>query len=72
IKDDRGRLEVQPSDLEGRGKSSKHFYNMVRILSRNNNPSDWKTGEPLRGSYELESHHIFPKSKLYGNLYNSN
>lgn len=72
IKDDRGRIEVQSSDLEGRGKSSKHFYNMVRILSRNNNPVDWKTGEPLRGSYELESHHIFPKSKLYGNLYDSN
>ncbi|WP_159903644.1 GmrSD restriction endonuclease domain-containing protein [Salinirussus salinus] len=72
IKDDRGRLEVQPSDLEGRGKSSKHFYNMVRIISRNNNPSDWKTGEPLRGSYKLESHHIFPKSQLYGNLYDSN
>jgi hypothetical protein len=72
IKDDRGRIEVQPSDLEGRGKSSKHFYNMVRIISRNNNPSDWKTGEPLRGSYELESHHIFPKSQLYGNLYDSN
>ena len=72
IRDDRGRIEVQPSDLEGRGKSSKHFYNMVRILSRDNNPVDWRTGEPLRGSYELESHHIFPKSKLYGNLYNSN
>ncbi|WP_436910216.1 GmrSD restriction endonuclease domain-containing protein [Halosimplex marinum] len=72
IKDDRGRIEVQPSDLEGRGKSSKHFYNMVRILSRNNNPSDWATGEPLRGSYELESHHIFPKSQLYGTLYDSN
>jgi hypothetical protein len=72
IKDDRGHLEVQPSNLEGRGKSSKHFYNMVRILSRNNNPSDWKTGEPLRGSFELESHHIFPKSRLYGTLYDSN
>jgi hypothetical protein len=72
IRDDRGHLDVQPSNLEGRGKSSKHFYNMVRILSRNNNPSDWRTGEPLRGSYELESHHIFPKSKLYGNLYSSN
>lgn len=72
LRDDRGHLEVQPSNLEGRGKSSKHFYNMVRIISRNNNPVDWRTGEPLRGSYELESHHIFPKSKLYGNLYDSN
>lgn len=72
IRDDRGHLDVQPSNLEGRGKSSKHFYNMVRILSRSNNPVDWRTGEPLRGSYKLESHHIFPKSKLYGNVYDSN
>lgn len=72
IQDDRGRIEVEPSDLEGRGKMSKHYYNMVRILSRANNPVDWKTGEPLKGSYELESHHIFPKSRLYDEVYDSN
>lgn len=65
IKDDRGRIEVQPSDLEGRGKRTRRFYNMVRIVTRANNPVDWITGEPLVGSYELQSHHIFPKNRLY-------
>jgi hypothetical protein len=72
IQDDRGRIKVEPSDLEGRGKMSKHYYNMIRILSRANDPVDWKTGEPLKGSYDLESHHIFPKSQLYGEVYDSN
>lgn len=72
ILDEAGRIEVDTSDLEGRGKRSKRFYNMVRIVTRANNPVDWKTGEPLKGSnYELHSHHIFPRSQLYGNLYDS-
>ena len=65
IRDDRGRIEVQASDLQGRGKRTRRFYNMVRTVVRANDPVDWKTGEPLKGSYQLESHHIFPKSKLY-------
>jgi hypothetical protein len=65
IRDDRGRIEVQASDLQGRGKRTRRFYNMVRTVIRANDPVDWKTGEPLKGSYQLESHHIFPKSKLY-------
>ncbi|WP_302080594.1 RNA-binding domain-containing protein [Salinibaculum rarum] len=72
IKDNRGgQIEVRSSDFDGRGKRSKRFYNMVRIVTRANNPVDWKTGEPLKGSYNLESHHIFPKSRLYDELYNS-
>lgn len=71
IKSDKGRIDVQPSDLNGRGKRSKRFYNMLRIISRDNNPVDWKTGEPLKGNYQLESHHIFPKSRLYDDLYDS-
>jgi hypothetical protein len=65
IRDDRGRIEVQPSDLEGRGKRTRRFYNMVHIVTRAHDPVDWKTGAPLTGSYNLESHHIFPRSKLY-------
>lgn len=65
IKNDRGRIEVQASDLRGRGKGTRRLYNMVRIIIRANQPVDWKTGEPLIGSYELESYHIFPKSRLY-------
>ncbi|WP_227354188.1 GmrSD restriction endonuclease domain-containing protein [Haladaptatus salinisoli] len=65
IKNDRGRIEVQASDLRGRGKRTRRFYNMVRMVTRANKPVDWKTGEPLVGSFRLESHHIFPKSRLY-------
>jgi len=65
IIEDRGRIEVQSSDLEGRGKRSRRFYNVIRMITRANNPVDWLTGEPLVGSYSLESHHIFPKNKLY-------
>lgn len=70
IRDDRGRLEVQPSDLEGRGKRTRRFYNMVHIVTRAHDPVDWKTGAPLVGAYNLESHHIFPKSELY-DIYDS-
>lgn len=65
IRDDRGRIEVQPSDLAGRGKRTRRFYNMLHIVTRANEPVDWKTGAPLTGTYNLESHHIFPKSQLY-------
>ena len=65
IQNDRGRIEVVASDLKGRGKRTRRFYNMVRMVTRANKPVDWMTGEPLIGSYKLHSHHIFPKSKLY-------
>jgi len=65
IRDDRGRLEVQPSDLAGRGKRTRRFYNMLHIVTRANEPVDWKTGAPLKGTFNLESHHIFPKNQLY-------
>lgn len=72
IQDNRGgQIEVRPADFDGRGKRSKRFYNMIRIVIRANDPVDWKTGEPLKGSYNLESHHIFPKSQLYDELYDS-
>jgi hypothetical protein len=71
IKDQRGRVELQGSDINKRGKRSKRFYNMVKILIRSNNPVDWQTGEPLNSNYNLESHHIFPKSRLYEELYDS-
>lgn len=65
IKSDRGRLEIQAADLEMSTKRSKHYYNMVRVVIRANDPIDWKTGQPIKGSFDLESHHIFPKSQLY-------
>jgi hypothetical protein len=71
IKEQRGRIELQESDLRKRGKRSRRFYNMYKILVRSNNPIDWKTGELLKGNYNLESHHVFPKSRLYKELYDS-
>lgn len=65
IRDDRGRIEVEPTDLAGRGKRTRRFYNMLHIVTRANEPVDWKTGAPLKGAFNLESHHIFPKSHLY-------
>lgn len=65
IRDDRGRIQVEASDLAGRGKRTRRFYNMLHVITRANDPVDWKTGAPLKGSYNLESHHIFPKSQLY-------
>jgi len=65
IRSDRGRLEVEASDLERSTKRSKHFYNMVRVVTRANEPIDWSTGQPIQGTYDLESHHIFPKTLLY-------
>jgi hypothetical protein len=72
VKDESGRIEVEASDLEGRGKRSRRFYNMVMTVTRANNPVDWKTGEPLNGNFELHSHHIFPRSRLYDEKYDSN
>ena len=72
IRDDRGRIEVEPSDLAGRGKRTRRFYNMLHIVTRANDPVDWKTGAPLKGTYSLESHHIFPKSELYDERFDGN
>jgi len=71
IEEDVGRIKVEASDLAKRGKRSKRFYNMLKIITRAQKPVDWNTGEPLRGNFELESHHIFPKSILYNNEYDT-
>lgn len=65
IRQDKGRLQVEETDLRQTGRQSR-FYEMLKILTRANNPIDWKTGEPLNKSDKLQSHHIFPTSQLYG------
>ncbi len=65
IERERGRLTLEPRDLEGEGKDSDHLYNMVRILIRATNPIDWQTGRQLTGEFELEPVYVFPKSQLY-------
>ncbi|MEA3309688.1 MAG: DUF262 domain-containing protein [Chloroflexota bacterium] len=68
IIDHRGRIEVKPSDLEGR--ATRHpLYRMTYILSKSYGALDWFNGIPLDlppdNSYAIHSHHIFPTSLLY-------
>jgi hypothetical protein len=66
--DQRGRIEVKPSDYEGR--TAQHpLYRMTFILTKTHGAVDWFNGLPLAEthgpSYGLHSHHIFPQSLLY-------
>jgi len=68
IIDQRGRIEVKPSDLEGR--ATQHpLYRMTYILAKAKEAIDWFNGSPIGqtygSSYEINSHHIFPTSLLY-------
>lgn len=68
IIDQRGRIETKPSDLEGRG--SRHpLYSMTYILAKAKEAVDWFNGAPISQPYTksnwIQSHHIFPTSKLY-------
>jgi len=68
IIDQRGRIEVKASDLEGR--STQHpMYRMAYILIKTKGGIDWCNGHPLdlrqKGHYDVHSHHIFPLSRLY-------
>lgn len=73
---DRGRIRVEPQDLEGKGTSSP-FYTMAYIVARSRSAVDWFTGVQLYSgnlgkSFGLEDHHIFPQSVLYKNGYDAN
>jgi hypothetical protein len=68
IIDQRGRIEVKASDLEGR--TTQHpLYRMTYVLAKSQGAIDWFNGVPLDvspgGSYAIHSHHIFPRSLLY-------
>ncbi len=70
IIDQRGRIEVKPSDLEGRG-TQHPLYRMTYILAKSHAAADWFNGMPLGITsgkyYQLHNHHIFPQSVLYQN-----
>ena len=73
---DRGRIRVEPQDLEGKGTNSS-FYTMAYIVARSRSAVDWFTGVQLYSgnlgkSFGLEDHHIFPQSVLYKNGYDAN
>jgi hypothetical protein len=68
IIEQRGRIEVKPADLEGRGVQHP-LYRMAYIMAKAKGALDWFNGSPLdstHGSaYAIHSHHIFPSSLLY-------
>ncbi|HEX9989553.1 MAG TPA: DUF262 domain-containing protein [Chloroflexia bacterium] len=68
IIEQRGRIEVKPSDLEGRGIQTP-YYRMTYVMAKARGAIDWFNGLPLdspHGSaYTIHSHHIFPVSLLY-------
>jgi len=68
IIEQRGRIEVKPSDLEGR--ITQHpLYRMTYIMAKSRGAVDWFNGSPLAtthgAAYAIHSHHIFPTSILY-------
>ena len=68
IIDQRGRIDVKPSDFEGR--TAQHpLFRMTFVLSKAYGALDWFNGVPLgvtHGSaYAWHSHHIFPQALLY-------
>lgn len=72
IIDQRGRIDVKPSDFEGRG-AQHPFYRAVHILAKVHGAVDWRNGSPLSqphgSSYQIHNHHIFPQSLLYKSGY---
>lgn len=68
IVQERGRIEVKPFDLEGRGVQNP-LYKMMYFVSKSNGALDWFNGSPLSQpigeAYSVHSHHIFPTSLLY-------
>ncbi len=74
IEDDRGRVEVRASDLEGRG-AGHSLYKMLYIITKANKAIDWANGGAIYGTigdyYSIQSHHIFPQAYLYKNGYDS-
>ena len=66
--DQRGRIEVKESDLEGRG--IRHpLSRMTYVLAKAHGAIDWFNGAPLGithgPAYRIHHHHIFPQSLLY-------
>jgi hypothetical protein len=72
---ERGRIHVQPADLE-RASVRSAFYPMTYIVARARGAVDWVNGHALYSRaagamLELEGHHIFPSAVLYRTGYSS-
>ncbi len=74
IIDQRGRMTVKASDFEGRGMNHP-LFRMAIIVAKSNDAVDWFNGVPIAnpstGSYSIHRHHIFPSSRLYDDVYDS-
>ena len=74
IIDQRGRIEVKASDLEGRGIGHP-LFRMTFIVAKAHGAVDWFNGAPLGTThgqaYRIHNHHIFPQSLLYSHGYDS-
>lgn len=70
IVDQRGRIDVKASDLDGRWVQHP-LYRMMFIMSKIQGAVDWYSGIPLSTfhgkKYSVHSHHVFPQSQLYKN-----
>jgi len=74
IEDNRGRLDVKESDLEGR-TAGHPLYKMLYVITKSKKAIDWSNGGAIYGTigdyYSIQSHHIFPQAYLYRNGFNS-
>lgn len=67
IIDARGRLDLRPVDLEGRGIDHPAFR-IMHIVAKSQGAVDLFNGDPLAGNSSLangETYHIFPRDLLY-------
>lgn len=74
IIEQRGRFLLEPEDVKGR--SILHpIYKMLYVIVKSKGAIDWFNGSPLDitygKQYSIQSHHIFPKSILYKEKFDS-
>jgi hypothetical protein len=64
IIEQRGRIKVEPSDLEGR--DIRHpIYRMMFIIAKTRGAVDWFNGSTFTSLGSVENHDIFPGTFLY-------
>lgn len=74
LKEDTGDPKVAKSNINSRSVNHP-FYNMMNIVIRSKGGVDWANGldlsKPFGAKYKVERHHIFPRSFLIKNGYNT-
>ncbi len=67
IVDQRGRIKVEPTDLEGSGADGRYF-NTFYVMLKHRAAQDWYTGvsldSPENKNFAINRHHIFPRALL--------